>query len=269
VGYTRLEVLRRGPVGWLVFDRPDARNALDARMFAELEEAWLELDGDPDVRVIVNAANGADFQTGVDVVQMARDRDALRAYSRQTRDFELRFTAWHLGVRKPVIAAVHGVCAGGGLHFVADADIVILAADAELCDPHVSVGQVSAFETIALARQSPMEPILRMSFTGRHERMPAARAYQLGIASQVVSPPELLRDAAQELAVTIARNSPAAMAASKQALWHALETGLTAACRDGALRLAGLWGHPDQIEGPAAFTERRDPQWQALAPREV
>jgi enoyl-CoA hydratase/carnithine racemase len=251
-----------------VFDRPEARNALDARMFAELEEAWLELDDDPDVRVIVNAANGADFQTGVDVVQMARDREALRAYSRQTRDFELRFTAWHVGVRKPVIAAVHGVCAGGGLHFVADADIVILDAGAELCDPHVSVGQVSAFETIALARKSPMEPILRMAFTGRHERMSAARAYQLGIASEVVSPPDDLRDAAQDLAVMIARNSPAAMAASKQALWRALETGLTEACREGALRVSGLWGHPDQVQGPVAFTERRDAAWQPLEQRE-
>ncbi len=122
-------------------------------MFSELEEAWLELDRDPAVRVIANAGNGRSFQTGVDVVQMSRDLDALRRYSRQTRDFELRFTAWHLGVRKPVIAAIHGVVAGGGLHFVADADIVVAASDTELCDPHVSVGQVSAFETIALAAE--------------------------------------------------------------------------------------------------------------------
>jgi enoyl-CoA hydratase len=56
--YTRLEVSRRGPVGWLVFDRPDAGNALDAAMFDELERAWLELDADPTVRVIVNTGAG-------------------------------------------------------------------------------------------------------------------------------------------------------------------------------------------------------------------
>ena len=82
--------------------------------------------------MIVNTGAGDAFQTGVDVAQMSRDRDALREQSRRTKRFELRFTAWHNGVTKPVIAAVNGVCAGGGLHFVADADIVIAAADADV-----------------------------------------------------------------------------------------------------------------------------------------
>ena len=185
--------------------------------------------------------------------------------SRQTRDFTLRFTSWQVGVRKPVIAAVNGICAGGGLHFVADADIVIASSTATFTDPHVSVGQVSAFETIALTRMSPMEPVLRMAFTGRHERMTAARAHQLGILSEVVDPPERLRDAAAELAGKIARNSPTAMAVTKQALWQALERDLTDACRVGARDLALMWGHPDQEEGPAAFAEKRDPAWTPLA----
>ena len=96
-------------------------------MLAELEPAWLELDDDPDVRVIVNTGNGPAFQTGLDVRQLSRDPDALREQSRRTKRAELRLTAWHNGVDKPVIAAVNGACAGGGLHFVADADIVIAA----------------------------------------------------------------------------------------------------------------------------------------------
>src|SRR5207248_1982315 len=84
--------------------------------------------------------------------------------------------AWHNRVGKPVIAAVNGVCAGGGLHFVADADIVIASPNATFLDPHVSVGQVSAFETIALARRSPMEAITRMALIGRYERSDAGRA---------------------------------------------------------------------------------------------
>jgi enoyl-CoA hydratase/carnithine racemase len=259
--YTRLRVERRGPVGWLIFDRPAAANAMDATMFDELERAWSELADDPLVRVIVNAGEGRSFQTGVDVVQMARDKDALREHSRRTRDAQLRFTAWHCDVWKPVIAAVNGTCAGGGLHFVADADIVIAASDATFVDPHVSVGQVAAYEGIALARKSPMEAILRMALVGRHERVDAARAYQLGIISQVVDPPENLRDEAQTLAEKIARNSPAAMAASKRALWGALETGLTEAGRRGAGHLTSMWGHPDQEEGPRAFAEKRDARW--------
>jgi enoyl-CoA hydratase len=261
MSYETLAVERHGPVGWLVFDRPDAANAMDATMLAELETAWRELAADPDVRVIVNTGNGDAFQTGLDVRQLARDKAALREQSRRTRDSELRLTAWHNRVWKPVIAAVNGVCAGGGLHFVADADIVIASPNATFLDPHVSVGQVSAFETIALAKRSPMEAITRMALIGRHERIDAARARQLGILSEVVDPPEHLRARAQELGETVARNSPAAMAATKRALWGALELGLTDACRAGAQEFVGMWGHPDQEEGPRAFTEHREAHW--------
>ncbi len=152
-GYETLVVERRGPVGWLIFDRPDRANAMDATMLAELERAWHELDDDPDVRVIVNTGAGSSFQTGLDVVQLCRDPEALREQSRRTKRAELRFTAWHNSVWKPVIAAVNGMCAGGGLHFVADADIVIAASDATFLDPHVSIGQVAAYEDIALVLQ--------------------------------------------------------------------------------------------------------------------
>ena len=260
--YRTLRVERRGRVGWLVFDRPDAGNAMDATMLDELERAWRELDADPGVRVIVNTGEGRTFQTGLDVAQLATDRDALREQSRRTRDAELRLTAWHNGVTKPVIAAVNGTCAGGGLHFVADADIVIAGSSAAFLDPHVSVGQAVAYEAIALVRKSPMEPVLRMALAGRHERMDAARAYQLGIVSQVVDPPERLRDEAQALAEKIARNSPAALAATKRALWGALDAGITDASRRGAQELVAMWGHPDQEEGPRAFAERREPVWQ-------
>lgn len=262
--YQTLRVERRHRVGWLVFDRTDAGNAMDATMLGELERAWTELDADPDVRVIVNTGAGSVFQTGLDVAQLARDKDALREQSRRTRDATLKLTAWHCGVRKPVIAAVNGTCAGGGLHFVADADIVIAASDATFLDPHVSIGQVTAYETIGLARKSPMETILRMALLGRHERVDAARAHQLGILSQVVDPPDQLLAAATELAERIAKNSPTAMEISKRALWRALELGLTDACKAGALDVVAMWGHPDQHEGPLAFTEKREPTWETI-----
>ncbi len=97
--------------------------------------------------------------------------------------------------------------------------------------------------------------------------MSAERAYELGMISQIVDPPERLRDEAQELAEKIARNSPAAMAATKRALWGALEAGLTDACRPARQELVSMWGHPDQDEGPAAFAEKRDAAWLPLAPR--
>ncbi|MGZ4795700.1 MAG: enoyl-CoA hydratase/isomerase family protein [Acidimicrobiia bacterium] len=222
--FETLVVERRGPVGWLVFDRPAAANAMDATMLGELERAWRTLADDPEVRVIVNTGNGDAFQTGLDVGQLARDRDALREQSRRTRDAALRLTAWHNEVWKPVIAAVNGVCAGGGLHFVADADVVIAAPGATFLDPHVSVGQVSAFETIALAKRMPMEAVSRMALIGRYERIDATRAHELGMLSEVVPDAAALRPRAQELGEMIARHDPVVLARTKRALWSALET---------------------------------------------
>jgi len=259
--YSTLLVERNGPVGWLIFNRPAAGNSMDAVMLDELEEAWRELNGDPAVRVIVNTGEGDAFQTGLDIVELSRDPDALRKQSGRTRRAELRLTGWHNDVWKPVITAVNGICAGGGLHFVADADIVMASSSASFLDTHVSVGQVAAFELIGLARRMPFEAVLRMALVGRHERMSADRALALGMISQVVDPPERLREEAQALAEKIARNSPAAMAATKRALWGALERGLTDACKAGAAELVSMWGHPDQTEGPLAFAEKREPEW--------
>ncbi|MEU8133922.1 enoyl-CoA hydratase/isomerase family protein [Streptodolium elevatio] len=257
--YLRLE--RRGPVGWLVNNRPDRLNAMNSAMRDEFAVAWKALDADPEVRVIVHTGEGRAFQTGVDVAEIAGDGVGMERYRQSMEDFDVHFTAWHQGVEKPVITAVNGLCAGGGFHWVADADIVIAASDAQFFDPHVSVGQVVAIEAIGLLRKMPFEAVMRMALTGRHERMSARRAFELGMVGEVVDPPERLRDVAQELAEKIARNSPAAMAATKRALWGALELGLTDACKAGAKELVSMWGHPDQEEGPRAFAEKREPQW--------
>src|SRR5262249_61683423 len=95
---------------------------------------------------------------------------------RRTRDATLRLTAWHCGVTKPVVAAVNGTVAGGGLHFVADADIVLAASDATFLDPHVSVGQVTAYETIGPLDRAAFEPVMHMAPPRPREAVAAARA---------------------------------------------------------------------------------------------
>jgi enoyl-CoA hydratase/carnithine racemase len=259
-----LKVERVGPVGWLINNRPEQLNAMNALMRDEFEIAWRTLDADPDVRVIVHTGEGRAFQTGVDVNELATDGVGMERYRESVEAWDLHFTAWQNDVWKPVITAVNGICAGGAFHWVAEADIVIAAGDATFFDPHVSVGQVVSIEAIALMKRMPVEAVMRMAFVGRYERMPAQRAYELGMVSEVVDPPERLREAAQELAEKIAKNSPAAMAATKRALWGALEHGLTDACRAGAKELVGMWGHPDQEEGPRAFAEKREANWKPL-----
>ena len=263
-GFRQFETLkleRHGPVGWLINNRPEQLNAMNNAMRDEFALAWLELEADPQVRVIVHTGEGRAFQTGVDVSEIASDGVGMERYRDSLENFDLHFTAWHQRVTKPVITAVNGLCAGGAFHWVADADIVIAASDAQFFDPHVSVGQVVAIEAIGLLRKMPFEAVMRMALVGRHERMSAQRAYELGMISEVVDPPERLREVAQDLAEKIARNSPAAMAASKRALWRALEMGLTDACRAGSVDLVSMWGHPDQEEGPRAFAEKREANW--------
>jgi enoyl-CoA hydratase len=262
--YEHLIVERHGPVGWLINNRPDQLNAMNAKMRDEFADAWKELDGDPEVRVIVHTGSGRAFQTGVDVQEIATDGQGMQRYRESVENWDLHFTAWQQQVWKPVITAVNGLCAGGAFHWVAEADIVIASSDAQFFDPHVSVGQVVAIEAIALMRKIPAEAVFRMAFMGKYERLSAERALQLGMISEIVDPPERLRERAQELAETIAKNSPAAMAATKKALWATFEHGLTDACREGAKHLVSMWGHPDQDEGPRAFAEKREPKWQPL-----
>ncbi len=136
---------------------------------------------------------------------------------------------------------------------MADADIVIAASDATFFDPHVSVGQVVSIEAIGLMRKMPVEAVMRMAFVGRYERMSAQRAYELGMISQIVDPPERLREEAQELAEKIAKNSPAAMAATKRALWGALETGAHRRVPGRRGRAGVDVGPPRPDRGPAGL----------------
>ncbi len=265
--YPALETLkleRVGPVGWLINNRPEQLNAMSSLMRDEFEVAWKTLDADPEVRVIVHTGAGRAFQTGVDVTELATDGQGMERYRESVEQWTLRFTAWQNKVWKPVITAVNGICAGGAFHWIADADIVIASSNAAFFDPHVSVGQVVSIEAIGLMKKMPVEAVMRMAFVGRYERMTAQRAYELGMISEVVDPPERLREVAQELAEKIAKNSPAAMAATKRALVGAMEHGLTEACRAGAKELVSMWGHPDQEEGPRAFAEKRDARWEPL-----
>jgi enoyl-CoA hydratase/carnithine racemase len=227
-----LEVRRDGVLGWLIFNRPRAGNAMDAAMMAALPDAWRELDADNAIRVIVVTGSGRAFQTGLDMVQLARDPAALREMSRRTKRAELQLTGWHCGVTKPIVTAVNGACAGGGLHFVVDSDVVIASSNATFLDPHVSVGQASAFEAIALARRAAFSPVARMALTGAHERVDARRAYQLGWVSEIVDPPERLNETAADIGRRIADAADAAtLAAIKKQLWACLESTRTRAAR--------------------------------------
>ena len=193
MSYDTLLVEHDGPVAWLIFNRPDVGNAMNAAMFDDLARAWIDLDQNPDVRVVVVTGQGKAFNTGLDIASLAREPESLRKIRREMRDYDMHFTARHQHVAKPVIAAVNGVCAGGGLQFVTDSDIAVCSSNASFLDPHVSVGQTVGYSAFTLARTIPFGTAMRLALTGRHERISAVRALEVGLVGQVVDPPEELR----------------------------------------------------------------------------
>jgi enoyl-CoA hydratase/carnithine racemase len=260
MGYETLEIERRGHVGWLIFNRPEVLNAFNLKMAAELSEAWRELEDDENVRVIVNTGRGRAFQTGVDVREVSDSGGMGGRVSKADQSKSGGMTARQNDVWKPVIAAVNGLCVGAGFHFIADADFIVASDVAVFIDSHVSVGQVSALEPIGLLGRIPFGSIMRMVLMGRHERISAERAYELGLITQIF-PADTFEADVQALAETVARNSPTTMMLSKKAIWYGLEYGREKALEYGLEAVKDMWDHPDNVEGARAFAEKRDADW--------
>jgi enoyl-CoA hydratase/carnithine racemase len=252
-----LIVEREGPILVLTFNRPDKLNALNREMQEALEANFRAAGEDPSVRVIVVTGTGRGFCAGADMEALqegaegSSDPDAVHIPD---------FTARQCKIYKPTICAVNGVCAGAGLHFVADSDIVIASEAASFTDTHVDVGQVTALEPIGLLQRMPMGAVLRMVVLGKAERLSAAQALETQMVSEVV-PADHLRERAMELARISAKVSPASVQASLKAVWESLELPLSKAYDNGFDLLIRHRAHPDALEGPMAFIEKRDPVW--------
>jgi enoyl-CoA hydratase/carnithine racemase len=250
----------RGSALVVTLHRPRRANALSPALMAALESLWAAVARAEWVRAVVLTGAGSAFCAGADVGMLADDRSARGA----TAKAELSFTpGTDLGV--PVIVAVNGVCAGGGLHFVADGDIVIAAASARFLDPHVTVGQVSALEPLELLLKARRDAVVRMALLGSSEVLDAEAARAAGLVSEVVPDDDLLEHALS-LAERIAAGSPAAVRATRKAIRDFEDELLTGHLDRGWNAIQAHWPHPDASEGPRAFMEKRTPEW---APRDA
>lgn len=239
----------------VTLNRPTRSNALSDVLMRDLRILWAAVRTTSWVRCVVVTGAGRAFCAGADVELLTDDRTDLGA----TAEEELGFVPGiHLHV--PVIAAVNGVCAGGGLHFVSDADIAIASEDARFVDPHVSVGQVSGLEPLELLSKMRRDRVVRMALLGRHEMLDATAALADGLVSQVV-PPDRLMPTALDLAAKIATGSPEAVRVTRE-LIRSYEADLLRAHLDrGWWAVQDHWSHPDSDEGPRAFQEKRAPKW--------
>lgn len=255
-----LKVERHGRVLVVTIDRQDRMNALNQAAHDALRQTWESLKTDRGIRsVVITGAGMRAFCTGMDLQDFA-ERGGPRPAKPNVHD-ELRQTPLQCDVWLPVIAAVNGVCAGGGLHFVADADVVLASATASFVDTHVTVGQVAALEPISLLPRIGLGNVMRMVTLGRKGRVGAADALRISLVDEVVEPDALLGRAV-ELAQIAAQGSPAAFEASKRAVRGALDQPMGEALQYGWELLLAHRQHPDCLEGPAAFVERREARWQ-------
>lgn len=253
-----LKYEKEGPIAIITLNRPERGNSMHKGMFAPIRAIWEDVRKDTDIRVvIVTGAGDRHFSTGADVGIASEDASVA---SNVQLDQSVFWSARHNKVWKPVIAAVNGIVAGGGLHHVVDADIVVAAENAQFLDTHVNVGMVGGLENIGLAKRLPLGTALRMSLQGRDFRLSAERAYQLGLVDELVPQGQALSKA-KEIAASIAKNSPQAVTLTQQAIWNSLEMGYEASLHYAWSLIRLHWAHPDFVEGPRAFVEKREPKW--------
>jgi len=222
-------------VATITINRPEAMNSFNRRMVDEFEALWKVIAWNDDIHVcVLRAAPGRAFCTGADVKQKEEPGKAVVDLA----------NLWHcedpgkfLGPKsmncwKPVIAAVHGMAAGGAFYWLNECDIVICSDEATFFDPHVTYGMTSALEPIGMTYKMPLQDVLRMVLLGNDERVSAQTALRIGIVSEVVELDALWGRAA-ELATIIAAKPPAATAGSIKAIWQSLDLPRSVALLNG------------------------------------
>ena len=251
-------------VAIITLNRPEQLNALSPAMINELRTAYALAEADEAVWTIIVTATGRGFCTGADVGEIpddgrvVYDEPYLSTYAQWEAPQE--GTPPFRTMTKPIVVAVNGICCGAGLDWVTTGDITIASDQATFFDPHVSIGLVSGREVVRLARVLPVNIAMRVALMGRHERMTAQRAYDLGMISEVVEHDRLM-ERAREIAAIVNRNAPLAVRGTRLAIRKGIDLPLNEAeilaeaFRERVVRT------DDAKEGPAAFMEKRQPNW--------
>lgn len=232
--YSSLETLQvriDDGVAWVILNRPEVRNAINATMQNELAQVWDAFRSDDEVRCIVLTGEGKAFCTGIDRAEAISDEnnEAMAA-----GDYPGYPTPWmyddpgrDIGPKsrdlfKPVIAAVNGMACGGAFYLLGEVEFIVAAEDATFFDPHVTYGMTAAFEPMLMLDKMPFGEIMRLSLLGASERMSAKRACEIGLVTEVVTA-AALRSHVGMLAQEIAAAPPLVVQGTLRALWTALE----------------------------------------------
>jgi enoyl-CoA hydratase len=254
LSYETIVVETKGAVTLITLNRPQALNALNSQVLADLIDAFAKYDADDSQRCAVLTGSEKAFAAGADIKEMSSQSFADMYGSNFFAGYD-RVTA----TRKPMIAAVAGYALGGGCELAMMADIIIAADNAKFGQPEIKLAVTPGMGgsqrlTRAIGKAKAME----MCLTGRN--MDAEEAERSGLVARVVPLADLQADALK-MAETIAGMAPLAALAVKEMVNTAFETTLQQGVAFERRLFHGLFGSADQKEGMAAFVEKRPGNW--------
>jgi enoyl-CoA hydratase len=250
MAYETIIVENRDRVGVIKLNRPNALNALNAQLIAELTQALDAFEEDAEIGCIVITGNDKAFAAGADIKEM-QAKSYMQAYK---EDF---ISKWDRVVRcrKPVVAAVAGFALGGGCELAMMCDIIIAADTAKFGQPEIKLGVMpGSGGTQRLIRQVGKSKAMEMCLTGR--MMDAVEAERANLVSRVVPAAALLSEALKTAQSIAAMSLPIAMM-TKESINRAYETPLAEGIRFERRVFHSQFAVADQKEGMAAFVEKR------------
>ena len=247
---------RQDKVGWITLNRPESINAINDAVRQDLPAALRAFDEDPEIRVILlRGAGPRGFCAGADLKEKRKGESPKAAHGPQDR------CGWIESfdrISKPVIAAIHGYCLGGGLELALACDLRIASPDAVFALPETGLGLIpGGGGTQRLPRIVGLGKALDLLLTG--DRIDAAEAYRCGLVSRLASKAATLASEAGELAMRIAVRPPMATRFVKQAVRAGAELALDEGLRIERDLFGRLLSTEDHLEAAAAFREGRSP----------
>ncbi len=254
MNYETIQVETHGRVGLVRLHRPEALNALNARLIEELDEALSAFETDSGIGCYVLTGSEKAFAAGADIKEM-RDKSFADAY---LDDFLSRWDAV-ARLRKPAIAAVSGFALGGGCELAMMCDFIIASDTAQFGQPEIKLGVIpGAGGTQRLTRAVGKAKAMDLCLTGRF--MGAEEAERAGLVSRIVPAEQLAPEAIKTAQIIAGMSTPAVMTA-KNAVNSAFETTLAEGVKFERRAFYSLFATEDQKEGMAAFVEKRRPQF--------
>lgn len=242
-------------IATIKLNRPDALNAINAKLLDEVCTALEEADENNKVRCIILTGSEKAFAAGADITEMA-DKTFVDMY---TKNYFAAETTRFNNTRKPIIAAVSGYALGGGCELAMMCDFIIAADNAKFGQPEINLGVIAGIGgTQRLSRSVGKAKAMDMNLTGRF--MDSGEAERCGLVSRVV-PVAKLQSEARQAAEKIAEKSQIATIAAKDAVNRSFETTLAEGVNYERRLFQSLFATEDQKEGMAAFSEKREAQF--------